>query len=184
MANLERTYIIPLRREFIKVARYKRAKKAVNAVKTFLTRHMRSEDIKLGNVLNNELWKRGIESPPGKVKVTVTKDDKGTVKAELFGHKYVDKIKIEKAEKSKLEQLKEKMIGKEAEKKEHDKELTHEHSHDHHDHDHGTTLVAKSRGHYEFHPHRLTGESDSNCRHRFAVYDPRTGIRIRPPVFP
>ena len=132
---LERTYIIPLRRNFIRRARYKRAKRAVNIVREFLTKHMKSDDVKLGNMLNLALWKRGMESPPGKIKVTVTKDDKGVVKAELFGHKYVDKIKVEKVEKSKLEQLKEKMIGKEeASKKD---ALMHPHD-EHHGHDHST----------------------------------------------
>jgi len=123
----ERVYIIPLRKDFIKVARYKRAKKTVSTVRKFLSKHLKSDDIRLGNMLNRMLWKRGIKNPPGKIKVVANKDEKGIVKAELFGHKYIEKKKIEKVEKSKLEQLKEKMLGKEQEKKEeHNKEaITH-----------------------------------------------------------
>jgi len=99
---IERTYIIPLRREWLKVPKYKRAKKAVAGLKTFLMRHMKQDDIKkikLGEYLNKEIWKRGMKSPPHKVKVNVIKEDDGIVKAELFGKKYVEKKAPEKKEK-------------------------------------------------------------------------------------
>ena len=85
---LERTHNIPLRREWLKVAKYRRAKKAVSAVKKFLKRHMKAEDeknVKLGKYLNLKIWERGIKSPPHHIKVNVTKDDKGIVRAELVG---------------------------------------------------------------------------------------------------
>ncbi len=132
MANLERIYTIPLRKQAMKVPMYRRAKKAVRTVREFLSKHMKSDDVRLGSMLNLELWKRGMKNPPMIIKVTAVKDDKGAVKAELFGHKYVDKKKTEKVEKSKLEQLKEKMMGKEAE---HNKEAI-EHIHEHEGHDH------------------------------------------------
>ena len=46
---LERVYNVPLRKEFLKAPRYKRAKKAVTALKQFLVRHMKSDKIKIGN---------------------------------------------------------------------------------------------------------------------------------------
>lgn len=116
---LERTYIIPLRRVFIRVPPYKRAKRCVNAVRQFLEKNMKSKDIKLGQKINLLLWERGMKNPPGQIKVTAIKDDKGVVKAELFGHKYVEKKVEKKVEKSKLEQLKEKITG---EDKTHNKE--------------------------------------------------------------
>lgn len=83
---LERTYNIPLRREWIKSPKYRRAKKAMTGIRKFLSRHIKAEeeDIKLGGYLNLEVWKHGIKNPPHHVKVNVTKDDKGVVKAELF----------------------------------------------------------------------------------------------------
>lgn len=99
--KLERTYVIPLRREWLKAPKYKRAKRAVSALRTFLVRHMKSEDIRLGTSVNLEIWKHGIKCPPGKVKVNVSRDDKGVVFAELFGAK-VPQPKVEK-EKKKLE---------------------------------------------------------------------------------
>lgn len=87
MAAIERTYTIPLRREWLKTVKYKRAKKAVRAIREFLMRHMKAteENVKLGKYLNLELWKHSIKSPPSRVKVNVVKDDKGVVKAEIVG---------------------------------------------------------------------------------------------------
>jgi len=111
---VERTYTIPLRREWLKSPRYRRAKKAVTAVKQFLIKHMKSEDIRLGKHLNEELWKHGIKNPPGKIKINVIKDDKDVVRAELFGKK----IELEKKEEKKgiAGKLKEKITGKKEEK--------------------------------------------------------------------
>ncbi len=100
MAALERTYTIPLRKEWLKSVKYKRAKKAVRAIREFLMRHMKvelMENIKLGKYLNLELWKHSIKRPPSRVKVNVTKDDKGVVRAELFGApKEVHKVEAPK----------------------------------------------------------------------------------------
>ncbi len=87
MANVERTYTIPLRKEWLKAVKYQRAKKAVRAIREFLARHMKveMENVKLGKYLNLVLWSHGIKSPPSKVRVNVVKDDKGVVMAELVG---------------------------------------------------------------------------------------------------
>jgi large subunit ribosomal protein L31e len=82
---LERTYTIPLRREFSKVPGWRRTKKAVKAVHEFLEKHMKSNTIKLSPTLNEKIWNHGGKNPPHHVKVTVTKDAEGKVEAELFG---------------------------------------------------------------------------------------------------
>lgn len=87
MAKIERVYNIPLRKEWLKVPKYKRAKKAVAAVREFLQKHMKSENVKLGPELNKLVWIHGIKNPPHHVKVTVVKNDDGRVDAELFGYK-------------------------------------------------------------------------------------------------
>jgi len=112
---LERTYTIPLRRGWLKAQRYKRAKKAVNTVKEFLVRHMKSEDVRLGTNLNLEIWKHGIRNPPSRVKVNVSKDDKGVVRAELFGAPIVEEKKEEK--KGIVKKIAEKVTGKKEEVK-------------------------------------------------------------------
>lgn len=93
---LERTYVIPLRKEWLKVPLYKRSKKAVTALKQFLAKHMKSEEVKIGKNLNEFIWRHGIKNPPHKVKVIVTKGDDNIVLAELEGFKYEIKTKGEK----------------------------------------------------------------------------------------
>jgi len=105
----ERTYIIPLRQAVLNAPKYKRAKKAVNATKAFLSKHMKTDEVKLGKHLNEEIWKNGIKNPPGKVKITVFKDKEGVAKAELFGHKYVEKKAEEDKKESKPEDIKAKL---------------------------------------------------------------------------
>jgi len=105
--ELERTYNIPLRKEYQKVPGWKRTKKAVKAVKEFLKKHMKSDDVKLGTKLNEEMWKHGIRNPPHHVKVTVTKDKEGKVKAELFGAKKEEKKAVKKEVKAKPAEEKE-----------------------------------------------------------------------------
>jgi large subunit ribosomal protein L31e len=82
---MERTYTIPLRKEWSKTVRYKRAKKAVSAVKQFLVKHMKSDDVRLGKHLNKAIWARGIRNPPCRIRVTTSKDAEGVVRAELEG---------------------------------------------------------------------------------------------------
>lgn len=92
---MERTYNIPLRKEFLKVPKHKRSKRAVSALKKFLSRHMKSDQIKLGKHLNEHIWKKGIKNPPHHVKVTAIKNDEGVVKVELFGSEYSQPTKEE-----------------------------------------------------------------------------------------
>ena len=85
MATVERTLTINLRKEILKVPRYKRAKKAVTAIREHLQQHMKvSEDnVKIGKYLNLKIWEHGIKNPIHKVTVLAKKDDKGIVTAEL-----------------------------------------------------------------------------------------------------
>ena len=83
--TLERTYNIPLRKEYMKDPRWKRTKKAVNAIREFLIKHMKSPTVKLGKELNLKMWQHGIRNPPHHIKVTALKDEKGIVMANLFG---------------------------------------------------------------------------------------------------
>jgi large subunit ribosomal protein L31e len=77
--GIEREYVIPLRREWMKVPRYKRTAKSVKAIKEFVAKHMRVPDrdtskVKLDVYLNNEIWFRGVKKPPVKVRVKVRKE--------------------------------------------------------------------------------------------------------------
>jgi large subunit ribosomal protein L31e len=80
---LERSYNVPLRKEFAKVANYKRAKKAMKALKEFLAKHMKSENVLIGKFLNEAVWVHGIKNPPHHIAVIAKKFDDGSVMAEL-----------------------------------------------------------------------------------------------------
>ena len=111
--EIKREYIIPLRRGFLNTPRYKRTNKAVRVLKEFLIKNMKSQNIRIGPRLNLILWKDGMRNPPAKVKVTVTKDKEGIVRAELFGFEYVDFKQIESEEPKNLkEKLQDKVKGK------------------------------------------------------------------------
>jgi large subunit ribosomal protein L31e len=91
---LEREYVVPLRKEWLKVPLYKRSKKAVTGLREFLAKHMKSEDVKIGGHLNDFIWKHGIKNPPHKVSLKAVKYDDGVVKAELEGKEFKEAVKI------------------------------------------------------------------------------------------
>jgi len=105
--EIKRTYNIPLRSGFVKKPKYRRSKVCMRIIKEFLAKHMKSEDIKLGPKLNEEVWKHGIKNPPHHVKIDVIKDKEGSVRAELFGFEFKDK-KIE----TKKESIKDRLMNK------------------------------------------------------------------------
>ncbi len=104
MAKIERTYTIPLRREWLKSPKHRRSKKAVKAVREFLAKHMKVElsEVKIGKNLNEDVWKHGIKNPPCRIKVNVIKEDSGIVFAELIGHKIEEMIAKEDKGKKKV----------------------------------------------------------------------------------
>ena len=85
---LEREYIVPLRKGWLKVPKYKRANKAVKTLKEFIARHMKVYDrdlrkIKVEIDLNNEIRFRGMKKPLAKIKVKAKKYDNEIVRVEL-----------------------------------------------------------------------------------------------------
>ncbi len=76
---LEREYNVPLRKEFLKVQNNRKAKKAINALRQFIQKHMKSEQVKIGDMINKEVWAKGIRNPPHHVKVKASKYEDGTV---------------------------------------------------------------------------------------------------------
>lgn len=95
MTNIERVYNIPLRKEFLKAPHWKKTNRAVKAIRAFIKRHMKSDNIKIGRNLNKKMWERGLKNPPHHIKVTLIKEEDGLVKAELFGFKYEELTKDE-----------------------------------------------------------------------------------------
>jgi large subunit ribosomal protein L31e len=139
--KLERNYIIPLRRATVKIQSYLRAKKAISVIRKFMKRHMKSEDIKIGQELNELIWGKGGNKVPGKVNVTAVKED-NVVNVNLVGikpkkeetkkeEKKETKKEEEKKEVKKEEKKEEKIVSvkelEAEEKKEHAHEKKHEH---------------------------------------------------------
>ena len=129
---LDRVYNVPLRKEFQKVANWRRTEKAVTALRKFVSKHMKSDNVKIGKYANLLLWKNGIKNPPHHIKISAKKDDKGKVlvelaelpakaKRELEKQKDVDKkkdVKKKEEDAKKAEESKKKEEAKAPETKE------------------------------------------------------------------
>lgn len=105
---LEREYIVPLRKGWLKVPEYKRATKAIKTLKQFIARHMKLYDsdlrkIKIDQVLNNEIRFRGMKKPPARIKVIAKKFDNNIIKVELVNIPTHIKFKQAREEKKKAE---------------------------------------------------------------------------------
>lgn len=111
-------YIIPLRKSWNRVPRYKRANKAIKTIKEFLARHMKLYErdlnkIKIDRYLNEFIWFKGIRKPPARVKVKAVKEG-DIIKAELF--ELPEKLKFKKARLEKREKKAEESVSKKKEK--------------------------------------------------------------------
>jgi len=103
--NIEREYIIPLRRRWKIVPRYKRANKAIKTIKEFLVRHMKIRDrdlkkVRIDKYLNEAIWNRGIKNPPSKIKVKAIKEN-DIVRVELV--EFSERLKFKKLKEEKRE---------------------------------------------------------------------------------
>lgn len=87
----ERFYTIPLQKALVRPPK-KRAPRAMQLVKLFVTKHMKidmkvSEEEEIDELpqlivskeVNEKIWAKGIEKPPRRIKTRVTKDRDGNV---------------------------------------------------------------------------------------------------------
>jgi large subunit ribosomal protein L31e len=87
----ERFYTIPLQRALVRPPK-KRAPRAMQLIKAFITKHMKLEmkvseeeeeeelpQLIIANDVNEKVWGRGIGKPPRKIKVRAAKDKDGNV---------------------------------------------------------------------------------------------------------
>ncbi|MEM0083447.1 MAG: 50S ribosomal protein L31e [Candidatus Nezhaarchaeales archaeon] len=79
--EIERQYTIPLR-IVLGTPRWRRAARAIRFVRTFVSRHMKSDNVKLDPKVSEIIWSRGAKKPPKKIKVKVVKYKDGSVKVE------------------------------------------------------------------------------------------------------
>ena len=87
----ERTYTVPLSRALVRPPK-KRAPRAMQLLKAFVTKHMKLEmkvseeeeeeelpQLIISQEVNEKIWNRGIEKPPRKIRVRAAKDKDGNV---------------------------------------------------------------------------------------------------------
>ncbi len=76
--TLERIYTINLGKVLLS-PNNQRAKRAINMIRSFATKHMKSENVKIEEEISHLVWERGIRHPPRKIRVKITKDDDGNI---------------------------------------------------------------------------------------------------------
>lgn len=81
--NLTRVYTINLGKAWL-TPEYRRTDRVVNMIREFAQKHMKSEEIKLDQDLNRQIWSRGRTNPPRKVRVKMAKDEDGVVTVSLY----------------------------------------------------------------------------------------------------
>ncbi len=87
----ERTYTVPLSRALVRPPK-KRAPRAMQLLKIFITKHMKLEmkvseeeeeeelpQLIISQEVNEKIWDKGIEKPPRKIRVRAAKDKDGNV---------------------------------------------------------------------------------------------------------
>jgi len=73
--NLGRAWITP---------RYRRTDRVINMIREFAKKSMKSDEVKLDQDLNRQIWKRGKTNPPRKVRLKLVKDEDGEVVVSLY----------------------------------------------------------------------------------------------------
>jgi large subunit ribosomal protein L31e len=72
--SLERIYTINLGKVLLS-PNNQRAKRAINMIREFASKHMKSENVKIEEEVSHLVWAHGIRHPPRKIRVKITKDD-------------------------------------------------------------------------------------------------------------
>jgi large subunit ribosomal protein L31e len=81
--NLTRVYTINLGRAWL-TPQHKRTDRVINMIREFAQKHMKSDEIKLEQELNRQIWSRGKTNPPRNVRVKMVKDEDGVVTVSLY----------------------------------------------------------------------------------------------------
>lgn len=102
--ELERVYTINLGKVLLSPDN-QRSKRAINMIKEFARRHMKTEDVKIDEDLAHQVWERGIKHPPRKIRVRMTKTEEGSVLIAPYEEEIEEKVsKKEKPSKHKEKQ--------------------------------------------------------------------------------
>jgi large subunit ribosomal protein L31e len=81
--NLTRVYTINLGKAWL-TPQHKRTDRVINMIREFAEKHMKTDEVKLEQDLNRQIWSRGKTNPPRKVRVKMVKDEDGVVTVSLY----------------------------------------------------------------------------------------------------
>ena len=76
--ELERVYTIPLGKVLLSQSQH-RSVRAINMIREFARKHMKTRVIKIDEEVAHLVWSRGVRSPPRKIRVRMTKTDDGFI---------------------------------------------------------------------------------------------------------
>ncbi|MFI5407152.1 MAG: 50S ribosomal protein L31e [Nitrososphaerales archaeon] len=97
--ELERVYTINLGKVLLS-PNNQRAKRAVNMVKEYARHHMKTQEVKIEEAVNHQIWKRGIKHPPRKIRVRMTNTDEGFVLVSPYEKEIEEDVKSTKEKKT------------------------------------------------------------------------------------
>ncbi len=104
-AGGERILNIPLRKEWIKVPKNERGKRALYTIRGYVSKHTKSYNVKISQKINEKIWIRGIQKPPQNIRVKISRDSEGVVHV-MLPEEIAKKPKKEE-KKGRLEKMKE-----------------------------------------------------------------------------
>ncbi len=76
--ELERVYTVPLGKVLLSQSQH-RAVRAINMIREFARKHMKTQEIKIDEEVAHLIWSKGVRSPPRKIRVRMTKTDDGFI---------------------------------------------------------------------------------------------------------
>ena len=77
--------IVPLRHAW-NITRYKRAPRAMQIIREHVIQHLKvreDEEVWIDPTVNEHIWARGIENPPRKIRLQVTRHDEPDIPIEV-----------------------------------------------------------------------------------------------------
>ena len=80
----ESIFTVPIRKTIVGRARWQRAKHAVKAIKEFVRKNTKAEQVKIQPSLNRYVWQQGACYTHSKIRVKVTIDDEKKATVDLF----------------------------------------------------------------------------------------------------
>ncbi|MFW9843256.1 MAG: 50S ribosomal protein L31e [Candidatus Thorarchaeota archaeon] len=79
----ERIYTVPLRKAYWTGSRLRRANRSVRILREFVERHMKPEELLIQPEVNEQIWARGMQKPPRRVRIRATKNADNLVRVYL-----------------------------------------------------------------------------------------------------